>query len=78
MIIAISTIIVLLVPVIVLNVITSTIPRFVVIIGSASLLVSSITAISKAGMAEILVAGATYSAVLVVFVSGNGIASSGG
>ena len=76
-IIAALTIVVQLIPIVVLHVVTSTVPRFVVIFASAMLFVSTITIVSKASMAEVFVAGATYSAVLVVFVSGNGIMPSG-
>ena len=72
------TIIVLLTPLIVLNVVTSTILRFIVVFVSAALFVSAITVFSKLSMAEIFAAGATYSAVLVVFVSGSSISGSGG
>lgn len=34
--------------------------------------IAAVTALSKATMAEVLIAGATYSAVLVVFVASNG------
>ena len=72
-IIAVVTLVVLLIPVIILNAVTSTVPRFVVVFVAAGLFVSAITAFNRLSMAEIFAAGATYTAVLVVFVSGNGI-----
>ena len=77
-IIAVVTIVILLIPVILLNAVTSTIPRFVIVFAAAGLFVSAITAFSRLSMAEIFAAGATYTAVLVVFVSGNGISPPSG
>jgi len=45
----------------------------VVIFLAATMFVTAITMASKARMVEIFVAGATYTAVLVVFVASNGI-----
>ena len=63
--------VVLLIPVVVLNLLASTVPRFIVIYISAMLFVSTITAVSKGSMAGMFVAGPPYSAVLVIFISGN-------
>ncbi|KAF2236489.1 hypothetical protein EV356DRAFT_482261 [Viridothelium virens] len=67
-------IVLLLVPVIVLNAVSTTVHRFVIIFVSATLFVSLLTLASKARITEVFAAGATYAAVLVVFVSGNGVA----
>lgn len=67
------TIVVLLTSIIILNVVTATVPRFVIVFVAAGLFMSAITTFSRLSMAEILAAGATYCAVLVVFVSDNGI-----
>ncbi|MCJ1249358.1 hypothetical protein MMC30_006581 [Trapelia coarctata] len=72
------TIILLLVPVILLNYvqqkdyIQQTVIQFVIIFLAATMFVTAITMASKARMVEIFVAGATYTAVLVVFVASNG------
>lgn len=66
-------VILLLVPVIVLNVVESSTSKFIVIVIAASTFISTLTTISPAGMAEVFVAGATYAAVLVVFVSQDGL-----
>ena len=63
----------LLVPVVILNFVHKTALRFGIIFIAASTFVSTVTIVSKAKTVEVLVAGATYSAVLVVFVAGNGI-----
>lgn len=70
---AIIAIILLLAPIVALNAVQETLLRFVIIFVAASLFVTTITVASNATMAEIFAAGAAYSAVLVVFVSGNGI-----
>jgi hypothetical protein len=49
-----------------------TLERFVVIFVAATLFVTLVALASKASITEIFAAGAAYSAVLVVFVSGNG------
>ena len=69
------TIVLLLAPVVILNFVNKTALRFVIIFLAATAFVSTITAVSKAKTIEIFVAGATYAAVLVVFVAGNGISS---
>ncbi len=63
----------LLVPVVILNFVHKTALRFGIIFIVATTFVSTVTVVSKAKTVEVLVAGATYSAVLVVFVAGNGI-----
>ncbi|KAL9091121.1 MAG: hypothetical protein Q9165_005048 [Trypethelium subeluteriae] len=67
-------IVLLLVPVIILNAVSTTVDRFVIIFVSATLFVSLLTLSSQARITEVFAAGATYAAVLVVFVSGNGVA----
>ena len=61
----------LLAPVVILNFVHQTGWRFFIIFLAAAAFVSVITAVSKSRMIEIFVAGATYAAVLVVFVAGN-------
>lgn len=70
---AVFTVLVLLVPVVILNSVTSTGVKFAVIFAAASTFVGGITMFSGASLAEIFVGGATYSAVLVVFVSQGGV-----
>lgn len=72
------TIFVLLVPILILNFVATTAIKFVVIFIAATAFVSGVTAASLASMAEIFVAGATYAAVLVVFVSQNGVGDGDG
>lgn len=69
-------IILLLVPIIILNAVGSTVARFVIVFIASTIFVSIVTVASEAGMAEIFGAGAAYIAVLVVFVSGNGVSGS--
>lgn len=69
---AIFTIFVLLVPIILLNVAQTTATRFTIIFLATGFFIAAVTAVSKATMAEVFIAGATYSAVLVVFVASNG------
>jgi hypothetical protein len=66
-------IILLLVPVIVLNAVTRTLVRFIVLFISATMFVLAVTIASQASLGEIFASGAAYTAVLVVFVSGNGV-----
>jgi predicted membrane-bound spermidine synthase len=63
----------LLAPIIALNSVQQIVVRFIIIFAAATCFVVVITVASKASMAEIFAAGAAYSAVLVVFVSGNGL-----
>jgi hypothetical protein len=58
-----------------LNAVQETLERFVFIFVAATLFVTLVALASKASIAEIFAAGAAYSAVLVVFVSGNGFQS---
>ena len=62
----------LLVPAILLNLAQSTALRFMIIFLATALFITVVTAISKATMSEMFVAGAAYAAVLVVFVASNG------
>ncbi|KAI9714260.1 MAG: hypothetical protein M1820_000219 [Bogoriella megaspora] len=66
-------VVLLLVPTILLNVAKTTLVRFIIVFIAATLFVSVLTVASTVGMGEIFAAGAAYAAVLVVFVSGNGI-----
>lgn len=70
------TILVLLVPALVLNFVHSTALKFVVIFVAATVFVTAVTAARLANLSELFVAGATYAAVLVVFVSQNGSSGS--
>lgn len=69
---AIFTISVLLVPIILLNIAQTTAIRLTIIFLATGFFIAAVTAVSKATMAEVFIAGATYSAVLVVFVASNG------
>ena len=69
---AIFTVSVLLVPIILLNIVKTTAIRFTIIFLATGFFIAAVTAVSKATLAEIFVAGATYSAVLVLFVASNG------
>ena len=75
---AIFTIAMLLVPAILLNLAQTTAVRFTIIFVATALFITAVTAISKATMSEMFVAGATYAAVLVVFVATNGPAGVSG
>jgi len=66
-------IILLLVPIIMLNAVTRTLFRFIVLFISSTLFVAIVTVASQVTLGEIFAAGAAYTAVLVVFVSGNGV-----
>lgn len=68
-----TAIIVLLVPIVLLNIVQSVLGRFVIIFVASAIFVTTITVVSNAKMVEVLAAGAAYAAVMVVFVSGNGI-----
>jgi len=57
----------------VLNAVTRTIIRFIVLFISATMFVLAVTIASQASLGEIFATGAAYTAVLVVFVSGNGV-----
>lgn len=71
--IAVLAIVLLLVPVIALNAVGQTLERFIILFAASSCFVMAIALASEASMAEIFAAGAAYSAVLVVFISGNGV-----
>lgn len=73
---AILAIFLLLAPIIGLNAVEKTVPKFVIICVASSTFVASISVLSNASIGEVFTAGATYAAVMVVFVSGNGIQSS--
>lgn len=51
--------------------------KFLIIFAAASAFVMSISILSEASLGEVLAAGAAYVAVMVVFVSGNGIQNVG-
>ena len=67
----------LLLPIVVLNEVQRAVYRFIVIFIAAASFVVVVTVASTATMAEIFAAGAAYAAVMVVFVSGNGVQSNG-
>lgn len=66
-------IILLLVPIIILNVVERTLIRFIVLFISSTFFVTVVTVANQATLGETFAAGAAYSAVLVVFVSGNDV-----
>jgi hypothetical protein len=68
-------IILLLVPVVALNVVQHILYRFIIVIAAATCFVMVISIASGASITEIFAAGAAYSAVLVVFISGVGAQS---
>lgn len=72
---AVLAIILLLAPIVALNAVEETLERFVVIFVAATCFVTLVALGSEASIAEVFAAGAAYSAVLVVFVSGNGLQS---
>ncbi|KAK8255729.1 hypothetical protein IWZ00DRAFT_485622 [Phyllosticta capitalensis] len=74
---AVLSAVILLLPIVVLNVVETSTMRLVVVFLSAISFISALTILTAAGTMEVFVAGATYSAVLVVFVSQNGMAGSG-
>jgi len=76
-IVAVLAVVLLLAPTIWLNAVENTVPKFAIIFGSTSLFVTAVSVISKARMAEVFGAGAAYAAVMVVFVSGDGVQGSG-
>jgi hypothetical protein len=76
--IAIMAILLLLAPVIGLNEVQKTLHKFLIIFFASTAFVVSIATLSKASMGEVFAAGAAYAAVMVVFVSGNGVQTNGG
>lgn len=72
-IVALLAIILLLVPILGLNAAEKSSTKFVIIFVAASVFVSSVTILSAASIGEVFAAGAAYAAVMVVFVSGNGV-----
>ncbi|KAK8198164.1 uncharacterized protein BKA78DRAFT_350500 [Phyllosticta capitalensis] len=74
---AVLSAVILMLPIIILNVVKTSTLRLVVVFLSAISFISALTILTAAGTMEVFVAGATYSAVLVVFVSQNGMAGSG-
>ncbi|KAL9611345.1 MAG: hypothetical protein Q9167_003994 [Letrouitia subvulpina] len=66
-------IVLLLTPVVILYVVQKTALRFTIILIASAAFVLAVAIMSKAKAVEIFVAGATYTAVLVVFIAGNGI-----
>lgn len=73
--IAVLAILLLLAPIIGLNAVERTVPRFLIMIVASTLFVLLISVLSKASVSEVFAAGAAYAAVMVVFVSGNGVQS---
>ncbi|KAK8255362.1 hypothetical protein HDK77DRAFT_30533 [Phyllosticta capitalensis] len=71
------SILVLLLPIVVLNFVDSSGMRLLVVFVSTTIFISALMILTSAGTMEVFVCGATYSAVLVVFVSQNGVGSSG-
>ncbi|KAK8197900.1 uncharacterized protein BKA78DRAFT_85987 [Phyllosticta capitalensis] len=76
-IIAIVAVLILLVPVLILNYLETTGMRLVAVFLSAAVFTSSLTMFTSAGTNEVFIAGATFCAVLVVFVSQNGSGGNG-
>ncbi|KAK8255731.1 hypothetical protein IWZ00DRAFT_137850 [Phyllosticta capitalensis] len=72
---AVLSIMMLLLPMIILNFVHSSAWRLAIVSIFAAFFISALTALSNAGTTEIFVAGATYCAVLVVFVSQGGAES---
>ena len=64
----------LLLPVIIVNALESMLLRLVVIVAAAAMAIMLFAVLTKVRTWEMFVAGATYSAVLVVFVAGTGVA----
>lgn len=71
---AICTVAILLVPIVLLNTVHGVVGRFVIIFVASTLFVAGLVIGTRTGIVEILAAGAAYAAVMVVFVSGNGVA----
>lgn len=71
--IALLAIILLLAPIIGLNAVERSLTKFVIIFVAASVFLLSVTIFSAASIGEVFAAGAAYAAVMVVFVSGNGV-----
>lgn len=59
-------------PIVLLKTAQKTSIRFTIIFLATAFFIAAVTAVSKASMAEMFIAGATYSAVLVEFVASNG------
>ncbi|KAK8219063.1 hypothetical protein IWZ01DRAFT_524549 [Phyllosticta capitalensis] len=74
---ALLSVVVLLVPMIILNFVNASGWRLAIVSIFATIFIAALTALSAAGTMEIFVAGATYCAVLVVFVSQGGASGSG-
>jgi hypothetical protein len=70
---AVFTVILLLVPIILLNAVHGTVGRFAIIFVSSSLFVCLLSIGTYTGTTEVFAAGAAYAAIMVVFVSGNGV-----
>ncbi|KAK8218826.1 hypothetical protein IWZ01DRAFT_166134 [Phyllosticta capitalensis] len=68
---------ILLLPIVVLNFVGSSGMRLLVVFVSTTVFISALMTLTSAGTMEVFVSGATYSAVLVVFVSQNAVGSSG-
>ncbi|MCJ1460831.1 hypothetical protein MMC28_011213 [Mycoblastus sanguinarius] len=65
----------LVVPVVVVSAVDSILLRLCIIFVATSAFILALSGFTKARTAEMLVAGATYTTVLVVFVAGNGLGS---
>ncbi|KAK8185829.1 hypothetical protein BC567DRAFT_214394 [Phyllosticta citribraziliensis] len=66
---ALLSVVILLLPILVLNFVQSSGMRLLVVFISAAVFISTLTVLTPAGTSDVFVAGATYCAVLVVFVS---------
>lgn len=71
--IATCTVTLLLVPIIVLNIVHGTTGRFAIIFVASSLFIGRLSIGTKSGTTEVFAAEAAYAAIMVVFVSGNGV-----
>jgi hypothetical protein len=76
-IIALLAILLLLAPVVGLNAVQKSLTKFVIMFVAASVFVMAVAILSKASLGEVFAAGAAYAAVMVVFVSGNGVQTGG-
>jgi hypothetical protein len=65
-------VVLLLIPIIGLELVHKIVFKLLIIFMAAAIFVISVSAFGGAGMGEVFVAGATYAAVLVVFISGSG------
>jgi hypothetical protein len=68
------TVAILLVPIVLLNTVHGTAGRFGIIFAASTLFISALILGTATRITEVFAAGAAYAAVMVVFVSGNGVA----